>query len=366
VKRCEIPPLLAHYVYVDLVDKTQDVARQLLIEGAKHERLNPPVTFPGESGDPKISVAKLPTVSPLLVGREEEVKTLDDAWPNSAVRLVSIVAFGGVGKTSLAINWWHRNQAPGAKRVLGWSFYSQGAAEDRQASADPFLDYALREWFGVSNPPTDSWTRGEKLAELIRRERSLLILDGLEPIQFPPGPQTGRLKDPGMVALLKELAAHSPGLCVCTSRLPLMDLEDYGNVGLLCIDLDNLTPVSGGEYLKQLKVQGSEEELQQASSDFDNHALALTLLGNFLVKRRGGDVRRRDTLPPLFDEPKKGGQARRMLRQYELLFKGQPELDVLRIMGLFDRPADKGALKILRKLSEDQWAGALENLAEAR
>jgi tetratricopeptide (TPR) repeat protein len=365
VKRCEIPSLLAHYVYVDLVDKKRDEARQLLLEGVKHQRLNRQAEYPGESGEPKISVARLPAVNPLLVGREVELKQLDDAWPNAAIRLVSITAFGGVGKTSLAINWWHQNQVPGAKRVLGWSFYSQGAAEDRQASADPFLDYALREWFAVTNPSTDSWARGEKLAELIRRERTLLILDGLEPLQFPPGPQTGRLKDPGMVALLKELAAHNPGLCVCTSRLPLADLEDYGNAGLLSIDLDNLTPESGGEYLKQLGVEGSEEELRQASVDFDNHALALTLLGNLLVMRHS-HVSKRDTIPSLFDEPKRGGQARRILRQYEDLFKGKPELDVLRIMGLFDRPADKGALKILRKLAKDRWVAALHNLAEAR
>jgi hypothetical protein len=280
VEKCEIPALLSHYIYIDIAGKPPDQAREALLAGVKGERLKREVEFPGESGDPKVSIVKLPAVNRLLIGRDAELKQLNDAWTDPAIRLVSIVAFGGVGKTSLAVNWWHRHQAPEAKRVLGWSFYSQGAAEDRQASADPFLDYALREWFGMTNPPSDSWTRGEKLAEYIRRERTLLILDGLEPLQFPPGPQTGRLKDPGMVALLKELAAHNPGLCVCTSRLPLADLEDYGNAGVLAIDLDNLTAESGGLYLGHLGVRGSEEELQQASKDFDNHALALTLLGN--------------------------------------------------------------------------------------
>ncbi|HXP86281.1 MAG TPA: hypothetical protein VN841_16260 [Bryobacteraceae bacterium] len=327
-----------------------------------HEKLDELRSLHRRSVDPadptKVSVAKLPTVNPLLIGREHELKQLDAAWgtpekPNPNIRLVSIVAYGGVGKTSLALNWWHARAcqgAPGAQRVLGWSFYSQGAAEDRQASADPFLDHALRQWFSLDNPPQDSWQRGEKLAGLLRQERTLLILDGLEPIQFPPGPQHGRLKDPGMVALLKELAAHSPGLCVCTSRLPLTDLEDYDNVGVLTIDLDNLTPASGAEYLKQLGVQGPIEELQQASEEFDNHALALTLLGTLLVKRRNGDIRKRDTIPSLFSDPKKGGHARRVYRQYEVLFKGKPELDVLRILGLFDRPADPGALRILREL----------------
>jgi len=317
------------------------------------------------------SVAKLPPVNPLLVGREKQLQQLHDAWSNPAIRLVSIVAYGGVGKTSLAINWWHRNGAPRAQRVLGWSFYSQGAAEDRQASAEPFLDHALRQWFGDDHPPQDSWQRGEKLAELIRKERTLLILDGLEPIQFPPGPQIGRLKDPGMVALLKELAAQSPGLCLCTSRLPLTDLEDYDNAGLLTVDLDNLTPTSGGEYLKELGVQGPEDELRIASAEFGNHALALTLLGSLVVKRRNGDIRKRDTVPSLFSDPKKGGHARRVYRQYEALFKGSPELDVLRFLGLFDRPADAGALRILREIQGSELEGdafkeVLESLKDVR
>jgi tetratricopeptide (TPR) repeat protein len=363
VKRCEVPTLLKHYVHIALVDKRRDEARQTLIEGVKRERRNHRVEFPGESGDPKVSIAKLPTVNPLLIGREAELKKLDEAWGDPKTNLVSIMAFGGVGKTSLAINWWHRNQAPGAKRILGWSFYSQGAAEDRQASAEPFLDHALREWFGVTDPPKDSWARGEKLAELIRRERTLLILDGLEPIQFPPGPQVGHFKDPGMEALLRELSAHNPGLCVCTSRLPLTDLD---GPGILEIDLDNLTPDAGAEYLKILGVQGPEDELQKASENFNSHALALTLLGNLLVKRYKGDIYKRDTIPTVLAEHKQGAHARRVLRQYEALFKSKPELEVLRILGLFDRPADRGALKILRKLSASAWAEALENLKDAR
>jgi tetratricopeptide (TPR) repeat protein len=386
VQPCDIPDLLAPSVYVDLFGKEENEARSLLLEAVKGERRKRPVKFPGGQvakpspsiaskttsfpGPTQISMAKLPAVSPILIGREAELARLDAAWTDPNVRVISIVAFGGVGKSALAINWWHRNQAKGAAHVLGWSFYSQGAAEDRQASAEPFLDYALRVWF-KEEPPRDSWERGERLAECIRRDPTLLILDGLEPIQHPPGPMDGKLKDPGMAALLRNLAAHNSGLCVCTSRQPLTDLEDYAGTGAEEISLEQLTPEAGAAYLRELKVDGTEEELRAASEEFDGHALALTLLGRYIISACDGDIRKRDTIPSLFAEPKKGGHARRIMRQYEKLFQDKPELAVLRMLGLFDRPADGGAVAVLRKMpllemSGARWSFALDALHEAR
>src|SRR5262249_47572673 len=54
--------------------------------------------------------------------------------------------------------------------------------------------------------------------------RTLLILDGLEPLQNPPGPQEGRVHDPSLQAFLRELAAFNKGLCVITTRLPVADI----------------------------------------------------------------------------------------------------------------------------------------------
>jgi len=45
--------------------------------------------------------------------------------------------------------------------------------------------------------------------------------------------------------------------------------------------------------LRQLGVKGKESELRAASADLGNHALALTLFGNYLGRACGGDVRRR-------------------------------------------------------------------------
>src|SRR6516164_10819054 len=74
--------------------------------------------------------------------------------------------------------------------VFGWSFYRQGTRGDT-SSADEFLDAALT-WFGDPDRRLGTaWEKGERLAKLITHRRTLLILDGLEPLQNPPGPQEG-------------------------------------------------------------------------------------------------------------------------------------------------------------------------------
>ena len=94
------------------------------------------------------------------------------------------------------------------------------AAVGGTSSADEFLDAALT-WFGDPDPRIGTaWEKGERLAKLISHRRTLLVLDGLEPLQNPPGPQEGRLRDPSLQALLRELAAFNAGLCVITTRLP--------------------------------------------------------------------------------------------------------------------------------------------------
>ena len=91
----------------------------------------------------------------------------------------------------------------------------------RLRPADEFLDAGLT-WFGDPDPRLGTaWEKGERLAKLISHRRTLLVLDGLEPLQNSPGPQEGRLREPSLQALLRELAAFNTGLCVITTRTPV-------------------------------------------------------------------------------------------------------------------------------------------------
>src|ERR1700751_646148 len=206
----------------------------------------------------KISVARLPVTGSDVFGREEDIAFLDDAWANQDVNVVSIIAWAGVGKSTL-VNHWLRRMATdhyrSAELVFGWSFYRQGSSGET-SSADEFLDAALT-WFGDPDPRIGTaWEKGERLAKLVAHRRTLLVLDGLEPLQNPPGPQEGRLREPSLQALLRELAAFNTGLCVITTRTPVADIADHERTSALRRDLEQLSSDAGAKLLRALGVKG--------------------------------------------------------------------------------------------------------------
>jgi len=332
-------------------------------------------------GPEKISLAKLPSTNPELFGRDKELKILDEIWGNTRTNIICLVAWGGVGKTALVNTWlskMRQDNFRGAERVFGWSFYSQGAAEGKQASADLFIASALR-WFGDPEPDAGSpWEKGVRLAEYIKQQKTLLILDGLEPLQQPFREEEGRIKDPDLQSLVRELANYNPGLCVITTRLDVDDIKDFSGTTVENVHLEHLSDEAGMDLLKYLGVKGTDDELKQAVRDFDSHALALMLLGTYLAIVYKGDVEKRDRIATLTKEKKYGGHAKQVMESYEVWLKGQPELDILRMMGLFDRPAEGGAIEVLRAtppikgltsklmdLSHEDWQFALNNLRKA-
>src|SRR5580704_8675171 len=56
----------------------------------------------------KISVAKLPVTGSDVFGREEDLAILDKAWANPNINVVTIVAWAGVGKSTLINHWLRR------------------------------------------------------------------------------------------------------------------------------------------------------------------------------------------------------------------------------------------------------------------
>jgi serine/threonine protein kinase/tetratricopeptide (TPR) repeat protein len=367
----------------DAIDARRKITRQSLQKtsstASRTVTVRPPRTIPGPD---KISVARLPVTGSDVFGREEDIAFLDDAWANQGVNVVTIVAWAGVGKSAL-VNHWLGQMAiehyRSAELVFGWSFYRQGTSRG-SSSADEFLDAALT-WFGDPDPRIGTaWEKGERLAKLMSHRRTLLVLDGLEPLQNPPGPQEGRVRGPALQALLRELAAFNTGLCVVTTRIPVADIADHEQTSVLRRDLEQLSSDAGAKLLRALGVKGHEAELRSASDEFSGHCLALTLMGSYLADAYDGDIRYREEVSKhLAHDVRQGVHAQKVMESYQTWFGEGSELSILRILGLFDRPADEKAICALLKsppipgltesltdLSPSEWRTTLARLRRAR
>ena len=123
VERCKLPGVLAPRVYIDLVEKSADAAKDALLTGVNPERAKPktPPPFPGPR-----SVVNHPSFpgspprlwnvpyhrNPFFTGRERILTSLYDKHARSNTIASSqpsaITGLGGIGKTQVAIEYVYR------------------------------------------------------------------------------------------------------------------------------------------------------------------------------------------------------------------------------------------------------------------
>jgi hypothetical protein len=345
---------------------------------------------------PLFDISRIDRYAPKeLIGREAKTKLIEDAWAKAVAgesqrpRVMAFVALGGEGKTALVAKWavgvaekgW-----PGAEAAFAWSFYSQGSSEQQQTSSDPFLAAGLK-FFGApaieGENPSD---KGRRLAEWIGKKQAALILDGLEPLQYPPtSPLAGQLKDQGLSALLKGLAQNSRGLCLITTRYKIRDIEAYAAAAPQG-ELEPLSKEAGARLLETLGVNGARKEREDLSARVRGHALTLNLIGSYLKKFLLGDIRKRDRFALEKANRKfRAGYAFHVMDTYVQEFEskeahgGSSALALLRSLGLFDRSADmkclaalwglpaiNGLTESLADLSEEDRNEVFTELADAK
>jgi tetratricopeptide (TPR) repeat protein len=197
---CELPPLIANRIYVDLVGLDERAAAARLLAEVEQGRTRPPgpIPFPGQEQPatggsarfpgrrPEIFTA--PPRNPNFTGRGELLKalrrTLRARRAGAVVQASAAYGLGGVGKTQVAVEYAHRFAA----------------------------DYDLIWWIPAEQPPAipgrlatlarrlglpEVADQGEQLAllfeELGRRDRWLLVFDNatspqeLAPYRPPAG-----------------------------------------------------------------------------------------------------------------------------------------------------------------------------------
>ena len=335
-----------------------------------------------------------------LVGRETERQLLTDAWTDDGVRILVFVAGGGVGKTSLVADWlmdFVNTSWAGVDAFFDWSFYSQGTRDQTAANSGLFFDAALRHFDEVelADSSASANAKADRLAERIAGGRTLLLLDGVEPLQHPRTQwgMEGRFKDSGIERLLKRLAQlpSAGGLCVVTTRVLVVDLRRFHYGTVREHELDRLSETATAQLLHQAGARRAgdaviapdDRELLETARELGGHALTTQLLGGYLKQAHGGDIRQRDRVDweRAFAEQQEG-HTWAVMAAYERWFEqhgemGQRQLAALRLLGFFDRPASAAGLEALRSgevieglteplagVVEEDWQAILTRLAD--
>ncbi len=85
-----------------------------------------------------------------------------------------------------------------------------------------------------------------------------------------------------------------PSLCVVTTRYSLPDLRAFWQTTAPEVRLLRLSRDVGVHLLQTLGVRGTTREFETLVEDVKGHALTLQILGDFLRRAFGGDIRQRD------------------------------------------------------------------------
>jgi tetratricopeptide (TPR) repeat protein len=333
--------------------------------------------------DPEVTSdhSKLPWLPYKILGREEELEELTRSWQNRKIcRSFTFYGLHGIGKTSLVSRWLSDPQYGGAVPHLVYNCPAQGAGEGN-SSTDPFfreLFERLHTKFGMESVPdsTHPTLKGHKLAEAIEQYDVALILDGAERFQEV---STGQLRT-GLEELLESLRPGEKGQVIITTQLQIKHRDgqpfDMGHregthVQRELLRLDKSSSVS---LLRKFLPEYEEEELTKISEPCDGDPYVLEKVGIYLQRNPGSATDSVRLLEKaLGDKPDK---TKGVLGIFENWLMGKPEEDVLRILSLFDGPAEKDAISELRKAvipnlndklhAESEWLKAVQSLIDLK
>lgn len=284
--------------------------------------------------------------TPRLIGRTAELRRLD-RWvaprsePRDAVRVLSVIAVGGMGKSALTWAWFARHAAAPDSPFAGaiwWSFYDQDAHFDSFVlRALAYLTGTTPEALARERTPDE---RAHLLLDLLDQIPVLVVLDGLErlllayarmdaarladddldahtanPQSLPPIPQfpaadtrhrLRRTIDPRVGRFLRRLTAVRTSRTLISSRLLPADLQGSTGHPLPGSDVLFLQGLRGHDSLalwRALGVEGSGDRLLPLFDSFDHHPLLIQVLAGVVARdrHRPGDFDRWRQGHPDFD-----------------------------------------------------------------
>lgn len=297
-----------------------------------------------------ISPSRLPVKNEFFYGREKELQYLHDIWDNGDANIVSIEAWGGVGKTALVSKWRSEmiyTSTNRAEVIFDWSFYSQGIVDNRPVNADAFFNEAFK-WFGMEEIGV-SKDKGETLALLVRKKKSIIILDGMEALQHTDDfiSKRGEIKDNSLKVFLSMLLDYNPGLCVITTRKQIPFLNNNFNESCKRIKLSHFDLKQSKDIIQRYKINGNESSINAICRKYEGHALSLNLVCIYIRDAFNCNADRFiakniDNIGCLDEE-----KIESIMRFYKIWFNDDSKVHILRLLSLFDRPTKQNEFNFM-------------------
>lgn len=287
-----------------------------------------PLTAPPE---PYIAHPYLLLQTGKLIGRNPELNLLTD-WITGkghlgAVRIFNVIAIGGMGKSALTWEWFHRHAPNEWADMAGrfwWSFYESDAY---------FENFVIRALAYVGRLPVEAvkkmsrHDRETRLLQILDQEPHLLVLDGLERIlvayarmdaahladdeydqrtanivagawglpesadqSFTGEARLRQCADPRAGQFLRRLAGVQASRILVSSRLYPLTLQNMVNrqplPGCYAVFLPGLSDDDAVEVWRHFGVSGQRDELLQLFRRFEKHPLLLQALAGEIARYR--------------------------------------------------------------------------------
>lgn len=289
-----------------------------------------------------------------LPGRHRDLLALDQSWHDENTNIFLLTALAGAGKSTLLHTWLNKlenSDWQGAENVYAWSFPDANADTGLQELTDEFVEHALN-WFGSHiDLPTHPVERINLLAKLIQRQRTLLVLDNFPVLDFEVAADQKAHETQPLGILMNCLAAYNPGLCVIATRNPIAVCPKL-HAHVTQHALPDLSDEAGAELLMQQGVQLSPQSCLKIARNFCGHALTLTLLCPLLNSEGQAGI---SGIHTWRDREREGLQTRRILGVVENWLWETPELLLLYLISLLDRPVTQQELFTLLHSQRQPW-----------
>ena len=329
---------------------------QALDEALSRERKSVVV----QTGKPFLFLSTtFPTIPSTPVSRAAIGEWLDNIVLKKSASLCVLVASGGSGKTT-AVRFWLQERfdelSATFSGVFLWSSYRQGQTTEF-VSVDSLFD-SLSGYLGLHLKRSDN-TRSKMLAclETLKQRPTLIVADGLESLQYPPGDETtrvGRFKDNDAQEFFSAMAVSNASSVIVTTRVTVSFADRSVSERVPQRPADRLTAPELLALLRSQGLEGSDSELAGYVEACRGHSLTLALLAHFI--RRAF----KDRLPTLAEiklsDPASLPEAKLAERVLDSYFKWLPgpQAALLATCGVFDQPMSAAVMyRVVASIGDD-------------